>query len=190
MTVLELIKKSAIMLNINEVLQDKNIDTITLNNEQAVLDNNFALKRLFEFAKVMLNEISTYYLPIIKEVGCVTINKQIALSNFERMARLIGVKNGNGYTKYSIVDEAIQLKEEGEYVVVFNQYPKLTSLLDEVEVFDEFIGEDVLVYGLNSYYCLSAGLFTEFNVYNENYVNKLLKLRGAKLFSMPMRSWV
>lgn len=189
MTVLDLIKKSAIMLNIKEVLQDEDIATISATNEQEILSANFALTRLFEFVKIMLNEISTYYLPIVKEVEFQTENKRIALTNLQRMSRLIGVKNGFGYTRYSIIDNAIQLKDDGLYTVVFNQYPQISSLLDDVEVFDEFVSDDILVYGLNSYYCLSAGLFAEFNMYNENYVNKLSHLRGLKLFSMPMRSW-
>lgn len=190
MTVLDLIKKSSIMLNIREVLQDSNLSDINETNQDELLNTNFALNRLYEFVKVMLNEIASSYLPIVREVETKTEKGKIPLTVCEKLSRLVGVKREDCFTRYSIQDDNIVLKEDGEYTVVYNQYPMINSLLDDVNVFDEKVGEDVLIYGLNSYYCLATGLFEEFNVYNENYVNKLSKLKNLKLFSMRCRSWV
>lgn len=188
MTVLDLIKKSAIMLNVKEVL-DEDLTSIIAENETAILSNNFALNRMFEFVKVMLSEISAYYLPIVKEVEVEVSEHKISLGKFNNMAKLIGVKYFDRFTKYSIEDNNILVEQNGKYLVVYNEAPNIKSLSDEIEVFDEIVGEDILVCGLNSYYCLATGLFQEFNVYNENYSTKLNRLKSCKLFNMPCRRW-
>ena len=188
MTVLDLIKKSALMLNVKEVL-DEDFDSINAENETTILSNNFALNRMFEFVKVMLSEISAYYLPIVKEVEVEAIERKIPLSNFANLAKLIGVKYCDRFTKYSVDNNTIAVEQNGKYMIVYNEAPNIKSVLDEIEVFDEVVGEDILVCGLNSYYCLATGLFQEFNVYNENYSTKLNRLKSYKLFSMPCRRW-
>lgn len=188
MTVLDLIKKSAIMLNVKEIL-DEDLASINATNETAILTNNFALNRMFEFVKIMLSEISSCYLPIVKEKKCNSIQCKISLDNFTNMSKIVGVKHNDRFTHFTIEDDNIIVKQDGEYIVVYRQQPNVESVLDEVELFDEVIGEDIMVYGLNSYYCLANGLFEEFNVYNENYSHKLAKLTNCKLFSMPCRRW-
>ncbi len=189
MTILDLIKKSAVMLNIAEVLQDDNIANINSENEGQVLSSNFALTRLFEFTKVMFNEIASYYLPIVKTIECETNNQQINLNVCNNLLRIIGIKNHNTFVRYKVEDGLIKLKSDGVYTIIYNQHPKLESLMDSIEIFDEDIGEDVLVSGLNSYYCLATGLFEEFNIYNEQYITKLSKLKNLKVFALPCRGW-
>ena len=189
MTILDLIKKSAVMLNIAEVLQDDKLNSITTENEKEVLSSNFALTRLFEFSKVMLNEIASYYLPIVKTVECETTNQQIDLNVCPNLSRIIGIKNHNTFVRYKIEDGVIKVKNDGVYTVIYNHQPKLESVFDSIEIFDEDIGEDVLINGLNSYYCLATGLFEEFNVYNDQYISKLSKLKNLRVFALPCRGW-
>ena len=127
MKILDLINKSAIMLNIQEVLS-ADLTSITQENEAGVLESNFTLKRLYEFTKIVLNEINSY-LPKIKEIECATTDKKIPLSTFTRLTKIIGVKNEFGYVKYSIVDDSIEVAEDGDYTVIFNQCPQIDSLL-------------------------------------------------------------
>jgi len=189
MTILDLIKKSAVMLNIQEVLNDNELDGINASNEQTCLDNNFALKRLFEFTKIVLNEISSH-LPKIVEVKCNAVGNKIELGTLNRMSKIVSVKNQGMYVKYSVVDNSIKVAQDGEYVVSYKQYPQVDSVLDEVDIYSEYLGEDIFVYGLNAYYCLASGLFSEFNVYNAHYSERLNDLKDLKLFSMPRRRWV
>lgn len=131
MTILDLINKSAVTLNIPEVLNDEKFANITSSTEQQVLNENFALKRLYEFAKIVLNEIGSH------------ISQDIS---------------------------------------------NATSILENIDLPAE-IGEDILVCGLNAYYALAVGLFSEFNIYNTNYRQKLNKIKNLKVFAMPCRSW-
>ena len=62
-------------------------------------------------------------------------------------------------------------------------------LFNEIDTLNGVIGDDLLVNGLNAYYCLSAGLFEEYNVYNARYIDTLSSLKNPKVFAMPCRSW-
>ena len=188
MTILDLINKSAVMLNIQEVINDASLTNLDLNSEQDCLNNNFALKRMFEFVKIVLNEISSH-LPKITEAECKTTDKKISLDALTRVSKIISVKNNFGHVKYSIVDGNIRLEQDGTYTIIYKQYPLVDSILNEIDIYSDMLGEDILVYGLNAYYCLATGVFSEFNVYNAHYIERLNGLKNLKLFAMPRRSW-
>jgi len=186
MTILDLISKTAIMLNIQDVINDKT--DITENNQEDILTNNFALKRLYEFSKMVINEINMKT-PKYIETKCNAIDGYISLDTFERLAKIICVKDKFSCVKYTQESNAIKVQQAGTYWVVFKQYPKVDSLLDEIEICGDSVTEDVYICGLNSYYCLATGLFEEFNIYNQQYTSKLDKIKNLKVFSMPCRSW-
>jgi len=186
MTILDLINKSAIMLNVQEVITNK-ID-ISTTNEKDILDSNFALKRLFEFSKMVINEINLHF-PNEVEVECQAVNGCISLDSFERLTKVVSVRDRFGYIKYSQVNNTIKVVKDGTYWITFKQGPQINSLLSEIEICVDVVSEDVLVCGLNSYYCLAVGLFEEFNMYHQQYTEKLNKIKNLKVFTMPCRSW-
>lgn len=188
MTILDLINKSAIMLNIQEVLNDVDLSNITQYTEQSVIDKNFALKRLYQFAKIVVNEVNSYQ-PVIKEVALSTTNKQIAFSELNNMSKIVSIKDDSGYIRCKFSDTHILFDNDGKYTISYTQAININSVFDEISLNVDEIGEDLFIAGLNAYYCLSTGLFQEFNVYNSNYVDKLSRLKNLKLFAMPCRSW-
>lgn len=183
MTVLDLIKKSAVILNIDDLANS----TVTPENETEVLQHNFTLNRLFELTKIMLNEITTYYAPITKRVIITSVDKKIELSACPNFLKIVGIRRDEVFVKYRIVDENIEVAEDGEFEIIYHQIPVVTSLLNEIQL--EGVSEDILVDGLNAYYCLACGLYSDFSIYNGKYSQKLTKLRTLPLFSMPCRSW-
>ena len=187
MTILELINKTALMLNITPILDDKNITDITESNEAEMLSKNLTLKKLHEFAKVMLNEVNSY-LPKIAQMKAKTIDKKISLVG-KNITNIISVKNDFGYVKYENVGSNLIFDTDGEYTIIYNPKLKTDSVLDIVENYDGQIGDDLLINGLSSYYCLSMGMFAEFNVYHAHYAERLSRLKSLKVFSMPCRSW-
>lgn len=186
MTILDLIKKSAIMLNIKQVLEDESLNSVTSENEVNVLSNNFELKRLFEFSKLVLNEVISYS-PNIKRKEFKVENGAISIDEIDNVLKIIGVKNDSGYVKFSIVDNQIKLKD-GVYTIIYNQSPIVDSILSNIDINGD-VSEDLLVAGVNSYYCLATGLYAEYNVYNSQFVDRLSRIKNLKLFAMPCRSW-
>lgn len=187
MTILELINKTALMLNISPILDDKNIVDVTESNEAEIVSKNLTLKKLHEFAKVMLNEVESY-LPKVAKLKAKTTDKKISLIGKD-IINIISVKNDFGYVKYEKVGSNLIFDTDGEYTIIYNQKLKTDSVLDIIENHNGQIGDDLLVNGLSSYYCLSMGMFAEFNVYHAHYVERLSQLKSLKVFSMPCRSW-
>ena len=188
MIILDLIKKSATMLNIKEILDDTSLDNTGSLQLDTIYKKNPTLKRMFEFATLTINEVCSY-MPNEVEKICKSDNKQIPLKRLSDLIKIVSIKNKDGYVKYSIIDDNIVLENDGEYSVLYYKRPLTQDVLDVVETCGGKISEDVFLFGLNAYYCLANGLYAEYNVYNNQYIERLSRIKNLKLFSMPCRRW-
>lgn len=190
MTILELIKKCATILNVKQILEDDALDNFTYeDNEKEVLSNNFELRRMFEITKVVLNEVNSY-LPRVEEIEIEIVDKKLLKKSIAGFSKVINIKNQNGdYVRFVELVDHIKVDEDGVYKILFCAYPITNSVLNNVDTRHDVMGEDLFVSGVSSYYCLATGLFAEYNVYNAQYVDRLSRIKHLKLFSMPCRSW-
>lgn len=188
MTILDLIKKSAITLSIHQVLDDESLEDVTFSEEETILANNFELRRLFEFAKMVLNEVSSIT-PRINKVNMESKDKRIFPYQIAGFGKLIAVKNQYGYVKYEIMAGAIIFDEDGTYTLIFEERPSTSTLDATIDCITLGVTEDVLVCGLNAYYCLAKGLFAEYNVYKAQYDDGCNRVKNMKVFAMPCRRW-
>lgn len=188
MTILDLIKKTSIIFNIQEILNDSSLDAITNNTQTVFLNNNEKLNRMFELCKVVLSEIYSY---VAKEVEIVANaeNNQIDKKLLGSVGKVVSVKKRYGKANYRIKDDYIIVDKDGEYFVKYVVAPDFEYLNNEINTLDGVVNDALLINGLNAYYCLTAGLFEEYNVYNTRYIDGFLNLRNPKLFAMPCRSW-
>lgn len=189
MTALEIIKKSAIILNLNEILSDSSLNSVRASNEEDCRDNNFTLNRMFEILNIMLQDISTDYAQIQKEEVRDTTSMMISISSLRNFMKVLSVKQNGVSVQYDLINGQIRLPSNGNYTVRYLARATADSLLDEINMFNGKVGDDVLVYGLTALYCLAVGLFDEFNVYNSIYVDKLDALKTLKIINMPCRRW-
>lgn len=187
MTILNLIKKSAIMLNIKEILEE-DLDSITYDTQESVLSNNFTLKRMFEFAKLVINEV-TAYTSNLKQINLSSTSCKIELKDIPNFLKIVEVKNQFGTIKYEIINKALNFEKDDLYTIIYQAIPETKYLSQEIDLSSGVVCEDIFVNGLNSYYCLAMGMFAEYNVYNAQYNERLSKIKNLKLFSMPCRSW-
>lgn len=189
MTILDLIKKSALMLNISQILEEDGIkDMDYWTDQEEILNNNFELKRMFEFAKMVIDEVNVYS-PKVRQLTLNTIACKLDIASISDFAKIISVNGKDGPVKYTIAGRYIKVEKEGEYTITYTQYPSLSDMLAEIDRQEGAISEELLVSGVNSYYCLASGLLPEFNAYNALYVEQLSRLKNLKLFAMPCRSW-
>ncbi len=188
MTILDLIKKSALMLNVEQILNDRDLENPTLDDLSEIFKSNNTLVRMYEFAKLTINEVCSHSARI-NEIKCDCYDNFIPLRSIPNVFKVIAVKNDNGYVKFSIINNAIKLKENGLYTVIYYQNPEINSILDEVDNNQGRISDDVFLFGLNAYYSLANGLYAEYNVYNAQYIERLSQIKNLKVFSMPCRSW-
>lgn len=190
MTALEVIKKSALILNIDEIISGEDVMALSFDTEEEVLTENFTLNRMFEILKIMLHDISADYVQIEKEDVLSSTDKKISLSLLSNCIRVVSVKENYISVKHKVVDSEIEFDHDGVFSIKYLSGARVDSLFDEMDMFNGKVGIDVLVYGLSALYCLAVGLFEEFNVYNSIYVDKLSALKTLKIINMPSRSWV
>lgn len=188
MTILDLIKKSATILNVAEILNDSALENLGISKEQDALANNFTLTRYFELAKLVINEVGSYA-PIIKRHIFKTQNNVIDVYGVAGCVKVISVENDNGYVKFDVIEGKIYLKENGSYYVTYASLSQTDYLNDSIDTRTTGVGEEVFINGLNAYYCLAMGLYAEYNVYNAQYVDRLNGIKKLKVFAMPCRSW-
>ena len=67
-------------------------------------------------------------------------------------------------------------------------YPEINSMFDEIDFLSNF-SPDVIVFGLCSYYCLSSGMFEDFESFYDRYISKAESLKNLKIFELPARRW-
>ena len=159
MTILDLIKKSALMLKVDDITKDDTLKDVSYGNEQTALLNNAELNRMFEMAKLVLDEVNNYSPNVLQYTG-ETKNKRIDTNNFYNYAKIISVKDENGrYVKFSNTVRYVDLDKDGVYTITYIKSPEVDSMLNSIDCQKGKISEKLLVNGLNSYYCLANGLF-------------------------------
>ena len=190
MTPIQIIKKTALLLNVRDVLDDSSIDTVREDTSEQLLSNNFTINRMFEILKILVSNISSEYVPIIKVKKCSSINKQISIKSIDEQVKILQVRKDNIPVKYKLFNEAINLSFDGEFEVKYSLTPDIKTLVEDIDYFNGDVTSDLLVYGLASLYTLAVGLFDEFNVYNTIYTDRLSAIKALKIIDMPHRRWV
>jgi len=189
MTALEIIKKSALLLNVKEVLEDDSLTNVTDKNCETIVENNFVVNRMYEILKILLTNIASDYAPIIKFKKVKSQNQIIKILDVDKDIKFMQVRKDNIPVKYKLYNDNINLAFDGEFEIKYSQTPTLNNLLEDINFFNGQISSDLLVYGLSALYCLAVGLFDEFNVYNTIYMDRLSAVKALKIIDMPYRRW-
>ncbi|MBQ7798646.1 MAG: hypothetical protein IJ371_05950 [Clostridia bacterium] len=189
MNILDLIKKSATILNIHQILDDSSLEDVTVDNEASILAKNSELKRVFELAKVVIEEASAHSKNLTSST-IYTYNQKINMYSYDYIDKVVDVQDENGVSvEYEIDNGNIRFKQDGKYTIIYYRNPYSNSLLSYIDMHRYNINEALLVNGLNAYYCLSVGLADEYNEYNNKYLELLSHVKNLKIFAMPCRSW-
>lgn len=183
MKIIEIMKTSAEILDLKQELLLLN----TQDEDVNPLENTEVL-RLFNLLQFSLQELCSNYVPISTITEIASTNKKINISSIENCLKVVGVYLGEKPVNYKIVNRAILLENDGNYNVKYLTFPTLTSLNDDLDFLDN-LTPDVVIMGLCSYYTLSKGMFDEFKIYYEQYVEKANSLKSLKVFSLKSRSW-
>lgn len=186
MKVIEILMQGAILLNMQEI--STLLQTADEENQEQLLANQ-DIKTLFDLLKYSVQELCTNYVPLIDEKKITTNERQYPLSNFENYIRIQKVLKNGVLVKHKIINRNIVLAEDGEYEVVFERYPSIVSLFEDIDFLERF-SPDVIVIGLCAYYSLSKGMFEDFEKFHEKYEEKAYSLRNVKIFNTPQRRWL
>ncbi len=149
---------------------------------------NQTIKQMFELAKLSIRELCTNYAPVLTTTEITTTNKTYSISKLTNCIRVEGATQSGNPVNYKIINRNINFEQDGSYVIEFSSYPNISSLNDDLSFLQEY-GLDVAVFGLCAYYCLTKGMFEDFEKYNQTYQEKASALKDMKVFMMPQRRW-
>lgn len=185
MQIIDILTDSANMLGL---VQERDILSIaTEENQTSVLENN-NIKELFHLVKFSIQELCSNYIPIVNAVDVEIDEKTFELKNLTNFIKLKKIMQGKDRVEFKMLNRTLHFNENGVYTIYYETYPSITSLFDEVD-FLSHLSPDVIVFGLCSYYCLSKGLFDDFNMFHEKYINRAENLKDMKTFFLPTRRW-
>lgn len=185
MQIIDILTDSAQVLGLNDEC-DLLRSATSENQETVLLDSN--IKELFHLVKFSIQELCSNYVPIANMQEIQVDNLTFELKNLTNFIKLKKIFKGEEKAEYKLLNRTIHFKENGVYQVYYETYPNITSLFDEVD-FLSHLSPDVIVFGLCSYYCLSKGLFEDFNLFHEKYIEKAESLKDLKTFFLPTRRW-
>ena len=185
MKVIDILLEAAEVMNLTktkEMLKSANTET-----ETEILQNS-EVESLFNLLKLSLRELCTNYVPAINVENIQINNGEFKISELVNYIRIRTVKKDGQVVAYKIINRNLKVSENGNYEIQYYTYPEINSLFDEVE-FLQNLNNDVIVFGLCSYFCLSKGMFEDFHEIHDMYVQHAESLKELKLFTMPQRSW-
>lgn len=186
MKIIDVITDGASLLNLT--LDQATLMGVTQENEKEVLRENPNIASLFNLLKFSIRELCTNYVPLSIRRKVNVVNGKYPVALFNNFIRVENVYKDGNPIKYKVVNRSIILNENGEYEISYLTYPEIYSMFDELD-FAENLNSDVIVFGLCAYYCLSHGLFTDFEQFHERYIEKANSIKTLKIFEIPFRRW-
>ena len=185
MKVIDILKQSAELLGLTDIA--KQLSEAQPENENNLLENEeiFSLLNLIRFS---IQELCTNYLPVATSETITTHNKTFEINHLANFIRIQNVLKGEQSVDYKVINRCIHFEEDGEYVVQYATYPEIESMFEELDYMCS-LSPDVIVFGLSAYYALSKGLFDEFQIYHNQYIEKAESIKTLKMFNIPQRRW-
>ncbi len=164
------------------------LENINEENEFMALENA-EIKKLFNLTKFSVRELCSNYLPVLASCEINVEEGKYPISNLVNCIRIHNIHKDHEEIDYKIINRTISVIENGIYTVEYFSYPEINSLFDEIDFLNN-LNPDVIVFGLCAYYCLSCGLFDDFQEFHSKYIDRAESLKNMKIFNIPMRRWM
>lgn len=186
MKIIDILMESAELLGLHH--DAVNLTMADEENEIEFLQTHENLSSLFNLVKYSIRELCTNYVPVATKVKIVTNDKSYPIAELQNFIRVLNIYKNDQMVKFKILNRNIIFEEDGEYVINYSTYPEISSMFEEINFLQEF-SPDTIVFGLCSYFALAHGMFEEFEIFHDKYVEKAESLKSLKIFDMPVRRW-
>lgn len=185
MKIIDLLKRACELLSLQNEIELLN--TAQIENESELLKNQ-EISKLFNLSKFSIQELCTNYIPVQAEQKITTANKTFSVGELTNFIRVQNVYLNGELVKYKLINRKLNFEKDGTYLVKYLTYPEIESLFDNLDFLSN-LSPDALVFGLCAYYCLARGLFDDFKIYNEKYVERAESIKNLKIINLPQRRW-
>lgn len=175
MQVLSILKKVCKYLNKEDVfslLDDENISSI---------EQNETCKDLLSILNFVICRVACEFC-FCKNTEQINIedSKGIAVSDLSKtLFSVISIKNAQGNVEYS-EDGTNIYAPKGSYTLTYAYLPNDVTFSSNVNFFPSCITSDILATGVIAHYFLLKGFYTEYDIFEKMFVNKLLIVTNKK----------
>lgn len=192
----EIIKLSAIMLNLDDVLNSEKLYDETFDIvEDDVLTEGSSEDKIFNLLircfNLAYSEIATDYLDLVDCEEIEVTNGEFCLNNLNKnYYKFIKLEDkfGSG-VKCEIYNNTIKVKD-GRYKLIYCYVPNFATLNSDILNFNGKVLDRVFAYGLNKEYCYICGMYDEANSYKTKFEESLKSSRVLKKnLVLPQRRW-
>lgn len=189
MTTKQVLNLSAIFLGKEELL---NSPYFTGEDAEPDEDDERELKVLLKCLNLIVNEISTDYLPIYKQKELKISEKHIKLTEIdENIYQIVKITDKYGVNlKFKIING--ELLVDSDFIkIVYTSFAQQCFLDGDVENFNNLMPDRVLAYGVSMEYSFMNSLYDDAKIWESRYKNALLILSAKKHnLNMPARRWI
>mgnify|MGYP003308281778 CR=1 FL=1 len=185
MKIIDVMKSSLDILGL--IAERAVLESATQETESTVLSNE-EIAKLFNLTKFSVQEFCSNYSPVIMEQSISVSSGVYAISSLTNCIRVNNVFKDGEPVAFKIINRNICVEQDGTYEVKYSSFPDITSMFNDVDFLANF-SPDVLVFGLCAYFCLSKGMFDQFNQFHDEYIDRAESIKGVKVFEMPERRW-
>lgn len=185
MKIIDILQQSAELLGLTETAKKLSAALPEAENELLADEEIFTL---FNLSRFSIQELCTNYVPVATSEKISTYNKCFEINKLTNFIRIQNIYKGEELVNFKVINRCIQFEEDGEYTIQYATFPEIESLFEEIDFLSNF-SPDIAVLGLAAYYSLSKGLFDEFQIFHQQYIDKAESVKTLKMFNMPQRRW-
>lgn len=187
--------KCARLLNISEIYDNDDIINIGETIDNKVIFNDHLIKemksvgKMLEFLNLCLCEIAhDHYLFIDTYTTSTSQGTVIFVNQMLPIIKILKVSCKCGDQKFTFHIDKIKVDHSDVYTITYAYLPYYFSLVHEVKVRHQ-CGLDTLIFGICAYYCLSEGMYDEYQIYYKKYKERMEAIPKG-IINTPMRKWL
>lgn len=189
MTIKSILKTACIFLQKDELLSVQSLDGIGTETDEQTKE----LSHLLRCLNLVLSEIATDYIPLLKTETVSSTDGKILLSSLSKdVLDIVKVENKFMLSEpYKLFPGSIETIP-GEVKITYSYEPaKLESLTSEIENFSGKLTDRLVAYGVAMEYCFICGLHDDASIWEKRFKDGLLiAARKKSAIRLPKRRWI
>ncbi len=184
MKIKDIVRNSALMLGKSDVIS-------FLDGGSAGADTLESVNLLTNLCSLVIDELSSTYIPLIKKEIVSFSNGKYSLSQFrEKIIKIIAVYNLDGEKVDFSLDDNYVCANVVKCSVEYQYAPKNYGLEETIGYEEKDLSISALAYGVAAEYSITQGLFEQAVMYHKRFVDTIAEFCVPKNKMIKTRSWV